>query len=255
MEIQMKIFIDGSGGFAGDMFTSALIDAGADFKKVAARMTAAGNKLGSIRIDREFTPDHALRLRIDLKPEKDHVNAEKIRGLLEEDFKYSGTGRDYRDFGFKVLNLLVDGETKAHKRIEFHDFHHHHSPEEGTFLHEAQDILVDIIGAVAGMESFGIPPVAVLLTPVMTGKGKVTFSHGVLDIPAPATQIILEDHGIEWEHGDTDSELCTPTGASLLAALISDKKAEIPDNGDILYRGSSRGTKDLPIPPLKIFIS
>ena len=32
----MKLVLDGSGGFAGDMFTAALIDAGADYKTVCS---------------------------------------------------------------------------------------------------------------------------------------------------------------------------------------------------------------------------
>ena len=93
-----------------------------------------------------------------------------------------------------------------------------------------------------------------LLKPVRTGDGKVEFSHGILDIPAPATKIILEKYNLKWEKGPIDTELCTPTGASLLAALIDKNKKNHTGEFKVLGEGSSRGSKILPIPPLKIYL-
>jgi len=52
--------------------------------------------------------------------------------------------------------------------------------------------------------------------------------------------------------GPIEKELCTPTGAAILAALNAklDKK-----NGNLIQKeGLSRGSKDFPIPPLKIHL-
>lgn len=251
----MKLILDGSGGFAGDMFTAALLDAGADFNNVQHAMINSGKRLGNIRIDSEKTDDGSTQLFISLEADKDHVHAEFITEILENSFDELGIDCIYREFGRKVLNILIEAENEAHKMQVFEKLKHHHGHEHnGTILHEAQDILIDIIGAVTGMESLGLSPSASLIKPVRTGEGKVEFSHGILDIPAPATKIILEKYNIKWEKGPVETELCTPTGASLLAALI--KKNGGNDSGEftILGEGASRGSKILPIPPLKIYL-
>ena len=161
----------------------------------------------------------------------------------------------YRDFGSGVLEILIEAEQEAHKLNVFKKLMHHHAHSHGdTILHEAQDIIIDIIGAVTGMELLGITPEAALIQPVRTGKGKVNFSHGLLDIPAPATRIILEKFNIKWEKGPVDTELCTPTGASILAALLKNGREKSYENKKILGEGSARGSKILPIPPLKILL-
>ncbi len=251
----MKLVLDGSGGFAGDMFTAALIDAGADYNEVSLAMEKAGKKIGNIRINSNKTGDGSTQLTISLEAEKNHVDAELIKELLNESFEELNTGNIYREFGKKVLGILIEAEDEAHKMQVFEKLMHHHGHDhKGTVLHEAQDILIDIIGAVSGMELLEISPSASLLKPVRTGQGKIEFSHGILDVPAPATRIILDKFNIKWQKGPIDTELCTPTGASLLAALIDNETT--PDMGElkILGEGSSRGTKILPIPPLKIYL-
>ena len=66
--------------------------------------------------------------------------------------------------------------------------------------------------------------------------GKVNFSHGVLDVPAPATRIILEKFNVEWKKGPVDTELCTPTGASILAALIEKNDIKSFENKKTSYK-------------------
>ncbi len=251
----MKLVIDGSGGFAGDMFTAALINAGADFNIVKNNMEKCGSRLGRIEIGTGMATDGSSQLSISLKVENDHIGADRIRKILHESLDDIDSEPVYRDFGKKVLEILIDAEKEAHKMNVFEKLNHHHGhSHSGTILHEAQDIVIDIIGAVTGMKQLGILPSASLIYPVRTGSGKVEFSHGILDIPAPATRVILEKYNIEWEKGPVDTELCTPTGASLLAALITDIRKPDMKKNIISLKGYSRGSKSLPIPPLKIFI-
>ncbi len=251
----MKLALDGSGGFAGDMFTAALIDAGADYNTISSGMVKAGEKIGNIKIDLNKTEDGSTQLIISLEAEKNHVDAEEIKELLNESFEELNIGNIYREFGRRVLDILIDAENEAHTMQVFEKLMHHHGhTHNGAVLHEAQDIMIDIIGAVSGMELLGISPSASLIEPVRTGQGEIEFSHGILDVPAPATRIILDKFKINWEKGPIDTELCTPTGASLLAALIDKKSSPGIEKLKILGKGSSRGTKILPIPPLKIYL-
>ncbi|MCD6365549.1 MAG: tRNA (N6-threonylcarbamoyladenosine(37)-N6)-methyltransferase TrmO, partial [Planctomycetes bacterium] len=96
---------------------------------------------------------------------------------------------------------------------------HRHSSEE-PLLHEAADIILDILGAAVGMQCLNIAPeTAVCLTPLAVGGGEVRCSHGVLQVPAPATMAILKKYRVPQIAGPVDVELLTPTGAALLASL------------------------------------
>ena len=134
--------------------------------------------------------------------------------------------------------------------------HHHHPPgNEETFLHEAQDIVIDIMGAIMGMQQLDIEPGAELLCPVSVGGGHVHFSHGTHSIPAPATTIMLKEYHIQWKKGPVDVELFTPTGAAILAALGSSLNNSIVIEAlNIVSIGKARGTKILEIPPLKLYV-
>ena len=178
--------------------------------------------------------------------------------------------------GMNILEILIKAEIKAHKEFnivieddhshhshhhdnhhhphEHHDHDHHHHHEEEAFLHEAQDIVIDIMGAAVGMQMLDIEPEADLSAPVSVGGGHVHFSHGVLPVPAPATSVILEQYGIQWKKGPIDKELFTPTGAAILAALGAKVNAAAIDTLDVKAIGTSRGTKILDIPPLKLML-
>lgn len=285
----MKLLINPEGGMAGDMFTAALVSAGADFNRIQEVMTAAGEKLGKVKINRKTAPDGAVQLDIQLDSNRHHLGGNEARHILAELFQDFNIREPYRNLGNKILDILVKAEVKAHKEFNIvveddffhdhehphehshqhphdhvhnHDHNHSHSlsshthlQEEESFLHEAQDIVIDIIGAVMGMQLLDIEPRTELLTPVSVGGGHVQCSHGRLSIPAPATTVILREQGIEWEKGPVDVELLTPTGAAILAALGSKVNTSVDmEKLDIKAEGTARGTKLLEIPPLKFFI-
>ena len=145
-----------------------------------------------------------------------------------------------------------DHHEHEHGHDHGHDHGHGHHGGDTAFLHEAQDIVIDIIGAVTALESLNIEPEAAIASPVSVGGGKVSFSHGHLSVPAPATKNILEAYNIPWAEGPVDHELCTPTGAAILAALNLTEEA-LPQKYQ--QRGISRGSKELPIPPFEIYIA
>ncbi|MEN8154077.1 MAG: nickel insertion protein [Acidobacteriota bacterium] len=252
----MKLIINCSGGIAGDMFTAALISAGADFESTRKNMLLIAEKLGQASINKNITADGSTQLKINLENNDFHLSGKKAEKLLKEILDTIKFEKIYEDFALRILDILINAEKKAHKENIFsemnHTHHHHH--HDDAILHEAQDIVVDIIGAVSGLRDLNVIPEAVLTGPVKTGGGKVTFSHGTLDIPAPATKVILDDFKINWEKGPIDHEICTPTGAAILAAIKVDD--EIPAGYDIKSgrTGISRGSKILDIPPLKIYI-
>lgn len=148
-------------------------------------------------------------------------------------------------------HLIKDDELHHH----LHDLHHSHphSDNNDAFLHEAQDIVIDIMGAVMGMQLLNIEPVAQLTGPISVGGGHVICSHGKLSIPAPATTVILRTYHLPWKKGPLERELLTPTGAAILAALdakLVQTEAFTPEKK--VMTGYARGTKVLAIPPLEL---
>jgi len=115
-----------------------------------------------------------------------------------------------------------DGWLEGSEHLELHrrGIPHTH-PGGGGHLHEAQDILLDVVGAAWGLQWLKVDlDTVTCLAPVRVGGGVTdTTSHGRLPIPAPATKAILTKHQIPYESGPVDAELLTPTGAAILAAL------------------------------------
>ncbi len=141
-----------------------------------------------------------------------------------------------------------------HLRLHKEGIPHSHAGEEAV-LHEAQDILLDVMGAAKGLAVLGIDlDEVVCLTPVSVGGGTVRFSHGVLPVPAPAVTAILKRHRIPHVSGPVDVELLTPTGAAILAALRPRWRCREPDMvGETV--GIGLGTKELrPLNALWIFL-
>jgi uncharacterized protein (DUF111 family) len=269
----MKLLINPEGGLAGDMFAAALVSAGADFKVMQKAMLTAGEKLGSAQIEIKQTTDGSSQLSIALAPEKHHLGGNEAGTILEELFSQFDIREKYRNLGMNILEILIKAEKRAHVEYNIviagehshahshqqnsrNTLHHHHpSGDEETFLHEAQDIVIDIIGAITGLQQLDIEPGAELLCPVSVGGGHVHFSHGTHSIPAPATTIMLKEYHIEWKKGPIDVELFTPTGAAILAALGSPLNTSIDiETLDVVSMGKARGTKILEIPPLELYI-
>jgi pyridinium-3,5-bisthiocarboxylic acid mononucleotide nickel chelatase len=92
----------------------------------------------------------------------------------------------------------------------------HEVPLDRIHLHEvgALDSIIDIVGAVFGMEWLGADEVVV--SPLNVGGGTVWCAHGEYPVPAPATARLLA--GVPIYSGAVQKELVTPTGALLMTS-------------------------------------
>ncbi len=79
--------------------------------------------------------------------------------------------------------------------------------------------MVDIVGTAAALAY--LAPVAVSCDRVAMGHGTIRCAHGVLPVPSPAALEILRAVGGRTCDGGVGRELCTPTGAAILAATVT----------------------------------
>jgi uncharacterized protein (TIGR00299 family) protein len=199
-------------GAAGDMMLGALIDAGAPIRAVREAVEALGVEPIAI------SPETVTRG--GLPATKIHVRtAETMR---------ERTWPDVRDMLERatlpspVRALAVD----AFARLARAEATVHRVPPERVHFHEvgALDALADIVGTCAAMHALGIS--RAVGSAVTLGSGQTRGRHGPLPVPAPATLAVLAEAGAPVRSGSAGSvevphEMCTPTGAALLAATCT----------------------------------
>jgi pyridinium-3,5-bisthiocarboxylic acid mononucleotide nickel chelatase len=80
----------------------------------------------------------------------------------------------------------------------------------------AWDSIADVVGAAAALA--WLQPSSVSSTPPVLGTGQIHTAHGLMPVPAPATAAILRGIPALLEG---EGELTTPTGAAILATLVT----------------------------------
>jgi uncharacterized protein (TIGR00299 family) protein len=135
-----------------------------------------------------------------------HVHYAAIRARLAAAALTPGTRRRALD--------IFDRIARAEARM-------HGTTVDDVAFHEvgAVDSVVDVVGTAAALD--WLDPVAVTCTGVAMGHGTLTCAHGVLPVPAPAALEILRGAGGVMVDGGLARELCTPTGAAILAATVT----------------------------------
>ena len=108
-----------------------------------------------------------------------------------------------------VYRLIAEAESHAHGEPVAH-IHFH---EVGTL-----DAIADVVAVCMLMER--LSPDRVTASGVHVGSGTVRCAHGIMPVPAPATEYLLR--GIPSYGGEIAGELCTPTGAALIRHFVSD---------------------------------
>ena len=104
------------------------------------------------------------------------------------------------------------------------------------------DTIVDVVGALVGLEALGIERVVV--SPVPLGRGFIQGAHGRIPLPAPATVALLK--GVPIVGSLLEVETVTPTGAALLSSL-GDAYGPVPPM-TLEVVGYGAGNRDMVIP-------
>lgn len=112
----------------------------------------------------------------------------------------------------KIFEIIAYSESKAHNL-----------PVDKVHFHEvgAIDSIVDVIAFAVCFDSLKINRVFV---PILNeGTGTVRCQHGILPIPVPAVANIVQKYELPLHIMAEKGEFITPTGAALVAAVMTDK--------------------------------
>lgn len=214
------LWVDATHGAAGDMLLGALLDAGADPDRVRGALGALADA-GSepIELTVEQVRRHGLRASravVTAPPSTVRRGPADVSRLLEAAALCpAALSPAAARFAHAVFDALADAESRVHgverERVHFHEV-------------GALDALADVVGCAVALDSLRLLGDGVLrrVSTVGLGGGTVRTDHGRMPVPVPATLELLARAGAPVDAGPGDRELCTPTGAALLATLATD---------------------------------
>jgi hypothetical protein len=158
----------------------------------------------------------------------DHRRWASIRRMIGDSRLAPAVQRRALDMFERVAHAEARLHGTALEEVEFHEV-------------GAVDSIVDIVGAALALEH--LAPQRVTARPVPLGHGFTHCAHGTLPVPAPAAVEILAAAGAQVQDGGADMELCTPTGAAIIASSV-DGYGELPA-GQLLAAGYGAGDSTL----------
>jgi len=204
----MKIaYLDCFSGVSGNMLLGALLHAGLEEEKLRALL--AGVQLSNWQLEVQKNTVSGLqachvRVRTEKACHHQHRHLQQIRLILEE----SDLPRPVIDRSLAVFTRLARAEARVHG-----------VPVEKIHFHEvgAVDAVIDIVGVVAGFHLLDITQIS--CSPLPMPGGWVSCAHGKLPLPAPAVCRLLKNVPVYGTR--LNQELVTPTGAALVAELVT----------------------------------
>ena len=217
----LHLHVDCASGAAGDMLMGALIDLGVPVEVIGDALDAVGAGRARLRVAGVVKAGiRATDVKVDTTPEPNddhhhdhddhddhaHYHYAAIRRRLEAAALTPGTKRRALD----IFDRLARAEAAIHGttvgEVAFHEV-------------GAIDSIVDVVGTAAALD--WLDPPAVTCAAVAMGHGTLRCAHGVLPVPAPAALEVLREAGGVMTDGGVARELCTPTGAAILAAAVT----------------------------------
>jgi uncharacterized protein (TIGR00299 family) protein len=231
------VYFDCFCGISGDMVLGALLDAGLP-------MSELERALGSLALDGcDVSAQKVLRAGISATKfrsggsgttAREHVHShQEVHGRdhhRAEHRHMEHSAHEHTHRSLPEIFALVDrsalssnGKARVQRmftRLAEAEAAIHQMSVERVHLHEvgALDSIIDIVGAVFGMEWLNADRVA--SSPLNVGGGMVQSAHGHFPVPAPATLSLLR--GVPMYSSGLDAELVTPTGALIVTEFATE---------------------------------
>ncbi|MGC9468805.1 MAG: LarC family nickel insertion protein [Anaerolineae bacterium] len=224
------VYFDCIAGASGDMILGALVDAGLPISDLRERLGAlhlAGFDLQSHRVFKNAFAATKVDVIV-----SDSVPERRLGDILDI-VAQSDLPGEIKDRAMAIFRKIGSAEADIHG-----------TSLEEVHLHElgGVDTIVDVVGALVGLDALGVD--RVVSSPIPLGRGFIHGAHGRIPLPAPATVALLK--GVPVVGSPMEVETVTPTGAALLGSLADDF-GPIPSM-NIEMVGYGAGTRDLPVP-------
>jgi uncharacterized protein (DUF111 family) len=196
-------WLDVHAGASGDMWLGALVDSGVPLELLQDQLDRLHLGIGLEQRTVERGGIGAVKVDVTAPDSTHHRRWADIRELLDRlDDPVRGTANE-------VFRRLAEAEAAVH-RIDPEDVHFH---EVG-----ALDAIADVVAAVTGLHHLRLDRLH--CSTVSLGSSTTRGAHGPLPIPAPAVVRLLA--GSPVTAGQSPYESTTPTGAALLAEVVTD---------------------------------
>jgi uncharacterized protein (TIGR00299 family) protein len=221
-------WLDCASGASGDMLLGALVGAGVPLEVIDGAVQRVAPEHVRLRVETvQRAGLAATRVHVDTAESQVHRTMRDVRELL------GAPGLDPR----VRERALLTFERLARAEGDVHGTH----PDDVHF-HEvgALDAIADVVGVCAGFVHLGLD--RLVASTISVGSGTVRAAHGRLPVPPPAVVELLR--GWVSEAGPAARELCTPTGAALIATWAEGQGAQPAMAVDSV--GVGAGGTDLP---------
>ncbi len=247
----MDIHLDPLGGWSGDMFVAALLDACPEWLPDVQGAVAALDLGPGAAVSLVPHRDHALTGQRFLVAAEGRA-ADGSHGHEHHGHHHGHSGlhghRAWADIRALIAGLDVAAPVKDHALAIFGllaeaEGEVHGVPAEAVQFHEvgAVDSIVDIVAAAALIARAG--PGAWSSAPLPLGSGRVDTQHGILPVPAPATALLLR--GLDTIDDGVPGERVTPTGAAVARYLLAGE-ARVPRPRRLARTGTGFGGRVMP---------
>ena len=223
-------WLDCAAGASGDMLLGAVVAAGAPLEVLQAAVDAVG--VEPVRLSVDDVDRHgigATKMQVSVAEDAPARDWRALHGLIEA----APLTEPVRSRALDAFARLAAAEGRVHR-----------VPPEDVHFHEvgALDAIADVVGVCAGLHALGVDRLTA--SRVNLGQGRARSGHGTVPVPAPAVLEVLAEAGAPVWAGDTPYEMCTPTGAALLAAHVAGWGGLPPM---VVHRvGVGAGSRDLP---------
>lgn len=201
------LWLDCTAGASGDMLLGALVGAGVPLQVPLDAVLATALPIRLVESSVQRAGLAATKVDVEIPPDDTARSWRDIRELLTA----AALQPTVRERALATFARLAAAEASVHGR-----------PADDVHFHEVggHDAVADIVGVCACMEHLGV---AVVCSPVAVGSGRTGSAHGSLPIPAPAVLELFLAAGLPTcgPPAGATGELCTPTGAALLAEFAT----------------------------------
>lgn len=277
------LYLECTFGISGDMFVAALLDLGADEKKLEqalGSLPVKGFHTCISRVKKSGLDVCDFAVLLDEHHENHDHDMEYLHGAYTKEYRNEAKeqtqeagyahGHEH-EYGHKceykqehkhehrnlkqICEIIETADMSEHaKQIAERIFtvlaeaeaKVHGESMEQVHFHEvgAVDSIVDIVAAAVCLDSLQVEEVVVPM--LSEGQGTVRCQHGILPIPVPAVTQIIRTYGIAIHRLQVQGELVTPTGAAIVAAIRTGE--ELPETYRILQVGMGAGKREYETP-------